>query len=99
MKKKRIRQVLYTEQKIARKDDRLQYIEDPDGYLYANMIYLGKMKTADLPEWFVHGKYYRCWGYLSTKGVMDLKHVPNLWNNHFLKEAKNTHELIRKKPI
>lgn len=97
MKKKRIRQVLYTEQKIARKDGRLQYVKDPDGYLYANMIYPSKMKAEDLPEWFVHGRYYRCWGYLSAKGVMDLKYVPNLWSNHFLKDDSllvSYHEMI-----
>lgn len=97
MKKKRIRQVLYTEQKIARKDGRLRYIEDPDGYLYANMIYPSKMKAEDLPEWFVHGSYYRCWGYLSAKGVTDLKYVPNLWSNHFLKDDAllvSYHEMI-----
>lgn len=84
MKQKRIRQILYSEQKLVRKDNRLQYIENPDGYLYADMIYPATIKAEDLPEWFVYGRYYRCWGYLSAKGVADLKYVPNLRVNHFL---------------
>lgn len=86
MKQKRIRQILYSEQKLVRKDNRLQYIENPDGYLYADMIYPTKIKAEDLPEWFIYGRYYRCWGYLSAKGVADLKYIPNLWINHFLKD-------------
>lgn len=34
-KQKRVRQVLYSEQKIARKDNRLRCIEDSDGYLFS----------------------------------------------------------------
>lgn len=50
MKQKRIRQVLYSEQKIVRKDNRLRYIEDPDGHLFSDMIYPTKIKAKDLPE-------------------------------------------------
>lgn len=96
-KQKRIRQILYSEQKIVRKDNRLQCIEDPKGYLFSNMIYPTKIKAEDLPEWFVYGRYYKCWGYLSAKGVVDLKYVPNLWSNHFLKDDAllvSYHEMI-----
>ena len=60
MKQKRIRQILYSEQKITRKNNRLQYIENPDGYLFSNMVYPTKIKAEDLPEWFVYGRYYKC---------------------------------------
>ena len=36
MKQKRIRKALYSEQKIGRKNNRFQYIEDPDGYLFSD---------------------------------------------------------------
>ena len=26
------------------------------------------------------------WGFLSTKGITDLRYIPNLWINHFLKD-------------
>lgn len=98
MKQKRIRQILYSEQKITRKNNRLQYIENPDGYLFSNMVYPTKIKAEDLPEWFVYGRYYKCWGYLCAKGVVDLKYVPNLWSNHFLKDDSllvSYHEMIK----
>ena len=97
MKQKRIRKALYSEQKIGRKNNRFQYIEDPDGYLFSDMIYPTKIKAEDLPECFVYGRYYKCWGYLSAKGVIDLKYVPNLWSNHFLKDDSllvSYHEMI-----
>ena len=31
-------------------------------------------------------RYYKLWGFLSTKGITDLRYIPNLWINHFLKD-------------
>lgn len=45
-----------------------------------------KIKEEDLPEWYVFGRYYKLWGFLSTKGITDLRYIPNLWINHFLKD-------------
>lgn len=83
---KKIRKNLYTLQKIVYKNHRLQYIEDENGYLFSEKRYPTKIKPEDLPEWFVYGTYYRCFGYMSAKGVVDLKYVPNLWINHFLQD-------------
>lgn len=45
-----------------------------------------KITEEDLPEWYVFGRYYKMWGFLSTKGITDLVYIPNLWINHFLKD-------------
>lgn len=39
-----------------------------------------------MPEWYVYGRYYKCFGYLSAKGVVDLKYMPSKYSNHFLKD-------------
>lgn len=31
-------------------------------------------------------RYYKMWGFLSTKDITDLWYIPNLWINHFLKD-------------
>lgn len=31
-------------------------------------------------------RYYKRFGYISTKGITDLVYIPNLWINHFLKD-------------
>ena len=36
-----------------------------------------KIKAKDLPEWYVHGRFYKRFGYLSSKGVVDLHYIPN----------------------
>lgn len=77
---------LYLAQKIVNLNHHLQYVEDENGYLFSDGIYKTKIKPEDLPEWYVHGRYYKCLGYLSAKGVVDLKYIPNLWINHFLKD-------------
>ncbi len=83
---KRLNQRLYTIQKIGRVDGELQYIENPDGYLWAQSTYATKIKAEDLPEWFIYGRYYKRWGYLSSKGVTDMVYVPNTWINHFIRD-------------
>ena len=95
---KRFRKNLYTIEKIVLVRHQMQYIKDKDGYLFSDMVYPTKIKPEDLPEWYVHGRYYKRWGYLSAKGVADLKYIPNLWVNHFLKDdflLISYHEPIR----
>lgn len=79
------KQSLY-QKKIVLRDHRHQYIEDKNGYLFAQAIYPTKIKAEDLPEWYVYGRYYKCFGYLSAKGVVDMKYVPSRYSNHFLKD-------------
>ena len=98
---KRFRKNLYTIEKIVWVCHRMQYIKDKDGYLFSDMVYPTKIKPEDLPEWYVHGRYCKRWGYLSAKGVADLKYIPNLWVNHFLKDdflLISYHEPIREVP-
>lgn len=83
---KKIKRNLYLAQKIVNINHHLQYVEDENGYLFSDGIYKTKIKPEDLPEWYVHGRYYRCLGYMSAKGVVDLKYIPNMWINHFLKD-------------
>jgi len=83
---KKIRQKYYSQQKIASTNHHLHYVEDGNGFLFANRIYPTKIKPEDLPQWYIYGSYYKCFGYMSAKGVVDLKYVPNLWVNHFLQD-------------
>ena len=83
---KRFRSNLYTVQKIVCSEGRHIHVEDKDGYLFAQAIYPTKIKAEDLPEWYVYGRYYKCFGYLSAKGVVDMKYVPSKYSNHFLKD-------------
>lgn len=82
----KIKRNYYSKQKIVCINHQLQYVENENGYLYANGVYPTRIKTENLPEWFVSGRYFGCQGYISTKGIVDLKYVPNLWINHFLKD-------------
>ena len=34
-----------------------------------------RIKEEDLPEWYVFGRYYKLWGFLSTKGITDLRYI------------------------
>ena len=83
---KRFRSNLYTVQKIVCTEGRHIHVENKDGYLFAQAIYPTKIKAEDLPEWYVYGRYYKCFGYLSAKGVVDMKYVPSKYSNHFLKD-------------
>lgn len=83
---KKFRSNLYTKEKIILRARRHQYTEDENGYLFAQGIYPTKIKAEDLPEWYVYGRYYKCFGYLSAKGVVDMRYVPSKYSNHFLKD-------------
>jgi hypothetical protein len=63
----------------------MRYIESADGTLFSGR-YKTKILPQDLPDWYIYGRYYKCWGYLSTKGITDLLYIPNKFSNHFLKD-------------
>lgn len=76
---------LYTVEIRVFKDHHLRYIESNDGTLFSGHRRT-KILAQDLPEWYIYGRYYKCWGYMSTKGITDLLYVPNKFVNHFLKD-------------
>ena len=83
---KRFRSNLYTVQKIVCANRRHVYVENEEGYLFAQAIYPTKIKAKELPDWYVYGRYYKRFGYLSAKGIVDMKYVPSKYSNHFLKD-------------
>lgn len=62
-------------------------ISSEDGRLFANGR-LSEFKKEDLPEWYVYGRYWKMWGYLSAKGVKDLRYKPASvkFNNHAMRD-------------
>ena len=76
---------LYTSEIRVYRDHHLCIIESEDGTLFSGH-HKTKILAQDLPDWYVYGRYYKCWGYLSTKGITDLLYVPNMFTNHFLKD-------------
>ena len=83
----RFKNPLYTVGIRVIKDHHLQYIESDDGTLFSGHRRT-KILAQDLPEWYIYGRYYKCWGYMSTKGITDLLYVPNKFVNHFLKDDR-----------
>lgn len=67
------------------KDHHPRYIESNVGTLFSGH-HRTKILAQDLPEWYIYGRYYKYWGYMSTKGISDLLYVPNKFVNHFLKD-------------
>ena len=85
MTKKRIVRRLYYHERYVRIDKKLYKEENEDETLFSGR-YKTKMKSEDLPEWYVYGRFYKRFGYISTKGITDMVYIPNLWINHFLKD-------------
>lgn len=76
---------LYSEEKIVYiKGEALRHT-NRDGTLFSGN-YPTKIIPSMLPEWYARGRYYKRWGYLSVKGITDLKYIPNRFTNHFLKD-------------
>ena len=82
---KRFRSRLYYIERIGRRDGNLRYITNEDGTLYAGNQKT-KIKPEDLPEWYIYGRYYKCFGYMSAKGITDMVYLPSRFSNHFLKD-------------
>lgn len=85
MAKKRIVRRLYFHERYYRVNRKLYREENEDETLFSGR-YKTKIKAEDLPDWYVYGRYYKRFGYISTKGITDMVYVPNLWINHFLKD-------------
>lgn len=83
--KKRIIRKLYTLENYVMRNGKIRCIENDDGTLFYER-YKTKILPEDLPEWYIYGRYYKRFGYLSTKGIKDMVYVPNLWINHFLRD-------------
>lgn len=81
----RFKNNLYTIERRVWKNNELRLIQNKDFTLFSGH-HKTKIMEEDLPEWYVFGRYYKMWGFLSTKGITDLWYIPNLWINHFLKD-------------
>lgn len=89
MAKKRITGRLYNIERIVYdKKRRCHYLErNEDGTLYTGQRELKtNLKPEDLPPYFVFGRFHKRFGYMSTKGIVDLKYHPTYWTNHLLKD-------------
>lgn len=83
--KKRFKQKYYSIEKIVFQPH-IHYETDPNGYLFADRTWKTKIKPEDLPPWFVYGRFYKCFGYMTTKGITDMVYIPSRFSNHFLKD-------------
>lgn len=81
----RFKNRLYTIEDIKRIDGHLQYCQNADGSLFSGP-YKTKIKPKDLPEWYLYGRYYKRFGYMSAQGITDMVYLPDLLFNHFLKD-------------
>lgn len=77
---------LYTESKTNSRTGHYRMIYGKDNTLFSSGIYPTKVTAENLPEWYVHGRYYKHWGYLSAKGVKSLVYEPNKFSNHMFKD-------------
>lgn len=80
-----LRNRLYFQEKIAFRNGEHRIETLPDGCLYSD-VYPTKIKPNDLPEWYLFGRYYKQFGYLSAKGITDMLYIPSRFSNHFLKD-------------
>lgn len=83
--KNRFRRTHYTIEDIKLVDGHLRYVRNEDGTLFAGS-YKTKIKPEDLPEWYLYGRYYKRFGYMSTKGITDMVYIPSRFSNHYLKD-------------
>lgn len=77
---------LYSESKTNSRTGHRQYIYGKDGTLFSGGTYPTKITAEDLPEWYVYGRFYKHWGYMSAAGVKHLLYIPNKWSNHMFKD-------------
>lgn len=81
----RFKNTLYTLGDYKHIDGRICYVNNEDGTLFSGH-YRTKIKPEDLPEWYLYGRYYKRFGYLSTKGITDMVYLPSRFSNHYLKD-------------
>ena len=77
---------LYTETKTLLHDHGCVTIRGEGGNLFSQGRYKTKILPSNLPEWYVRGRYYKHFGYLSAKGVQHLYYRPNLFTNHMFED-------------
>lgn len=77
---------LYTEPRPTWKNRSQEIAHNDDGFLLSKGKYRTKIRPEELPEWYVYGRYYKHWGYLSAKGVTSLYYRPNYVFNHMFKD-------------
>ena len=85
MAQDRFKARLYSEEKIVFVKGEPRSHSNRDGTLFSGN-YSTKIIPSMLPEWYARGRYYKRWGYLSVKGITDMKYIPNRFTNHFLKD-------------
>ena len=81
----RFKKRFYKIERIGRKDDHLCFITNEDGTLFSGN-HKTKIMPEDLPEWYIYGRYYKCFGYMSAKGITYMVYLPSRFSNHFLKD-------------
>lgn len=81
----KFKNTLYTIEDFKCVGGHLRYVTNEDGTLFSGH-YRTKIKPEDLPEWYLHGRYYKRWGYMSTRGITDLAYLPSRFSNHYLKD-------------
>lgn len=82
---KRFKSALYTVEDMKTIDGYLRYVRNDDGTLFSGS-YRTKIKPQDLPEWYLYGRYYKRFGYMSTKRITDMVYIPSRFSNHYLKD-------------
>jgi len=81
----RFKHTLYTIEDIKYIDGQHRYVRNEDGTLFSGP-YRTKIKPEDLPEWYLYGRYYKRFGYMSVKGITDMVYIPSRFSNHYLKD-------------
>lgn len=81
----RFKNTLYTLGDYKRVGRHIRYVTNEDGTLFSGH-YHTKIRPEDLPEWYLYGRYYKRFGYMSTKGITDMLYIPSRFSNHYLKD-------------
>lgn len=99
--KKRIKANFYTISGYKYNHGMIIKYELPNGRLYSGWgsHHPTKITAEDLPEWYVKTNYYSKYGYVNTKGVVDVIYRRSFFDNHWLKDAMlglSYHSIINK---
>lgn len=99
--KKRIKANFYTISGYKYNHGMTIKYELPNGRLYSGWgsHHPTKITAEDLPEWYVKTNYYSKYGYVNTKGVVDVIYRRSFFDNHWLKDAMlglSYHSIINK---
>ena len=81
----RFKNMLYTLGDYKRVGRHIRSVTNEDGTLFSGH-YRTKIRPEALPEWYLYGRFYKRFGYMSTKGITDMLYIPNRFSNHYLKD-------------